>query len=182
MNEKIKVDALKKAIGLYNKGNISKEELESIAKNAGRKVTIWDKKEERNIYYPPGDNRSRIGFTYDPKHKKGKFMEKIIKRTIWKSVEFIHRKMLKYDENVFLFDDARLNAIQDFAFGFIDQHGAHSPPRAKLYRQMIDVCLGMCKEDLRYRSLGFQFYNEIVLALRKIDLTEGEKDNIKRWK
>jgi hypothetical protein len=183
LSDKLKVDALKKAIVSYNKGKLTKEELQSIAKVAGRKVTIWDKATERHINYPEGDNRSRIGFTYDPKHPKGNYLNNIIKKGIWKSIEFAHRKLQKrYDKDIFIFDDARLGALHDFLFAFIDQHGSHSPPRAELYRKMVDIVLGMMKEDLRYRALGFHCYNECHVAFRKFELTAAEKDNIKRWK
>ena len=183
MNDKPKIDALKTAIRRYNDGKLSKAELESIAHDAGRKVRIWDKPTERNIYYPEGDNRSRIGFTYDPRHPKGKFMDKIIKKGIWKTVEFVHRKLVKqYDNEIFVYDDARLNALQDFLYAFIDEHGSHSPPRAELYRKMVDIMLGMIKEDLRYRALTFHCYNKAHELFRKIELTAAEKDNIERWR
>jgi hypothetical protein len=181
MNEK--VDTLKKAISAYNKGKITKEALQFIAKDADRKVTIWDKKTERNIYYPQGDNTSRVGFTFDPKHPKGKLMNKIIKKVIWKSVEFVHRKLVKhYDSDIFIFDDARLGELQDFLYAFIDNHGSHSSPRAVLYRKAVDVILGIMKEDLRYRALFFHCYNECHMAFRRFELTPAEKDNIKRWR
>ena len=182
MNDKPKVDALKAAIQKFNKSEITKEELEAIAKVTGRKVTIWDKTTQRHPNYPNSNQQSRIGFTYDPKHKKGKFLNNIIKKVIWKSVEFVHRKLIKqYDSEIFIYDDARLGALNDFLYAFIDQHGSHSPPRAKLYRQMVDIFLGLMKEDLRYRALFFQCFNEGHVAFRKFELTIAEKDNIKRW-
>jgi hypothetical protein len=181
MNEK--TDTLKKAISAYNKGKITKEALQSIAKDADRKVTIWDKKTERNIYYPKGDNTSRVGFTFDPKHPKGKLMNKIIKKSIWKVIEFAHKKLLQnYDNEIFVYDDARLGALHDFLYAFIDQHGSHSPPRAKLYKKAVDLFLGIAKEDLRYRALCFHGYNKCHMAFRSFELTPAEKDNIKRWR
>ena len=183
MKEKLKVDVLKAAIQKFNKNEITKEELESIAETTGRKVTIWDKTTERHPSYPNGNQQSRVGFTYDPKHPKGKFMDKIIKKVIWKSVEFVHKKLLQgYDSEIYIYDDARLNAIQDLVYGFIDLHGSHSKPRAELYRKLTDITLAIMKEDLRYRALGFHLYNEITRDFRKFELTEAEKDNIERWR
>jgi len=183
MNEKTKVDTLKAAILKFNKGEITKEELKGIAKSVDRKVDIWDKATQRHPNYPAGREESRVGFTYDPKHPRGKFMDKIIKKAIWKTIEFVHRKLFhNYDNEIYTYDDERLNALQDFAYAYIDQHGSHSPPRSKLYKQGVDIVLAFMKEDLRYRSLLFHMYNEMRAVFKKIELTEGEKDNIKRWK
>lgn len=182
MNDKPKVDALKAAIQKYNTGDLTKEELQAIAKAAGRKVTIWDKRAERNIYYPIGDNKSRIGFTYDPRHPKGKFLENAVKKVAWKTIEYIYKKMLKYDEDIFVYDDNRLNEIQDFTNAFIDRQASHSPLRSELYRKMISIVLSIMKEDLRYRALILSSYNEMAKVNRRFELTEGEKDNLTRWK
>jgi hypothetical protein len=182
MNDKIKIDALKDAIITYNKGELSKEALQAVAKDAGRKVNIWDKATKRHPQYPTGQENSRVGFSYDPKHPKGKFFERFIKKTIWKTIEFVHRKMLKYDENIFVFDDQRLGGLHDFLFAYIDSHGSHSIIRASLYKKAVEIVLGMSKEDLRYRALLFHCYNEIHVAFRRFELTPAEKDNIKRWR
>jgi hypothetical protein len=182
MNNKPKIDALKGAIQKYNKGEIKKDELQAIAKAAGRKVDIWDKRTQRHPNYPVGDQRSRIGFTYDPKHPKGKFFEKVIKKVTWKSIEYIYKKMLKYDEDIFVYDDNRLNEVLDFSNAFIDRQASHSPQRSVLYRKVIGICLALMKEDLRYRSLIFSAYNEMVKINKHFELTEGEKDNLRRWK
>ena len=183
MNDKTKVDALKAAILKFNKNEITKEELEAVAKAAGRKVNIWDKTTQRHPNYPVDNQASRIGFTYDPKHPRGKFLDKIIKKTIWKTIEFIHRKLYRgYDTEIYTYDDERLNALQDFLYAYIEHHGSHSPPRSKLYKQCVDIVLSFMKEDLRYRSLLFHMYNEMHKVFREIELTLAEKDNIKRWK
>ena len=183
MNNKIKVDALKEAIQKFNKNKITKEELEAVAEAAGRKVDIWDKPTQRHPMYPVGNQDSRVGFTYDPKHPKGKFLNKIIKKTIWKTIEFVHRKMYKeYDTEIYTYDDERLNALHDFLYAYIERQGSHSPPRSKLYKQCVDIVLSFMKEDLRYRSLLFHMYNEIREVFWKIELSPAEKDNIKRWK
>ena len=161
---------------------MTKDELQAIAKTAGRKVNIWDKPTQRHPNYPPGKEGSRIGFTYDPKHSKGKFFEKSIKKVAWKTIEYIHKKMLKYDENIFIFDDARLAACQDFGLAFIASHASHSHVRAILYGKLLDIFLGLQKEDLRYRALFFHGFNELVKVYKKFELTSAEKDNIKRWK
>jgi TP901 family phage tail tape measure protein len=69
-----------------------------------------------------GNNQSRIGFTYDPlRHPKGRYLNKVLKKVIWKSIEFVHRKMYKqYDKDIYIYDDARLCAIQDFLYAYID--------------------------------------------------------------
>jgi hypothetical protein len=131
-----------------------------------------------------GNNQSRIGFTYDPlRHPKGRYLNKVLKKVIWKSIEFVHRKMYKqYDKDIYIYDDARLCAIQDFLYAYIDHHGSHSQPRAELYKKAVDVVLGLLKEDLRYRALLFHCYNECHIAFKKIELTPAEKYNIKKWK
>ena len=182
MNDKPKVDALKVAIQKYNKEEITKEALEAIAAAAGRKVDIWEKSTQRHPSYPIGREISRIGFSYDPKHPKGKFFEKFIKKVAWKSIEYIHRKMLKYDENIFVFDDARLGELHDILFAYIDQHASHSQSRALLYKQASDIFLGLQKEDIRYRALFFHCYNLIHQTITRFELTEAEKDNIMRWR
>jgi hypothetical protein len=182
MNDKIKIDVLKEAIRKYNKGGMTREELKDIAKAAGRKVDIWDKATQRHPQYPTGQENSRVGFSYDPKHHKGKFFERFIKKTIWKTIEFVHRKMLKYDENIFVFDDQRLGSLHDFLFAYIDSHGSHSIIRASVYKKGVNIVLGMSKEDLRYRALLFHCYNEIHVVFKRFELTPAEKDNIKRWR
>jgi hypothetical protein len=183
MNDKIKIDALKDAIITYNKGELSKEALQAVAKDAGRKVNIWDKKSERNIHYPIGDNRSRTGFCFDPRHKKGIFLNKIIKKSIWKTIEFVHKKLPQgYDNEIYIFDDERLNAIQDYLYAYLDSHAAHSQPRNTLYKQSVDISLSLMKEDIRYRSLVFDCFNKAHEIFKHFELTEGEKDNLKRWK
>ena len=182
MDDKPKVDALKAAIESYNKGNLTKDELQAIAAAAGRKVDIWEKATQRHPHYPEGKEESRIGFTFDPQHPKGKFFEKFIKKVAWKSIEYIHKKMLKYDENIFVFDDARLAACQDFGLAFIASNASHSEVRSVLYSKALNIWLGLQKEDLRYRALFFHGFNEFVKVYNKFELTPAEKDNIKRWK
>lgn len=181
MNDTSKVDALKLAIEKYNREEITRDELEVVAKAAMRKVNIWDNQSERNPLYPVGFEISRVGFSYDPKHPKGRYFEKIIKKVMWKTIEYVHKKMLKYDENIFIFDDARLAACQDFWLAFIDTNASHSAARAELYGKALNLFLGLQKEDLRYRALFFQGYNEFVKVHKRFELTAVEEDNIKRW-
>ena len=182
MKDKPKVDALKDAIQKYNKGEMSKESLEVVAAAAGRKVDIWEKSTQRHPNYPIGLETSRVGFSYDPKHPKGAFLETFVKKIAWKTIEYIHKKMLKYDENIFVYDDNRLGELHDILFAYIDQHASHSHPRAWLYKQAVDIFLGIQKEDLRYRALFFHCYNLIHQTITRFELTEAEKDNIKRWR
>ena len=173
---------LESAIAEYNAGELSFENFQKIVAENGNKLAFYAINEERNPQYPEGDNRSRVGFTYNPsEHPKGKFFQKITKKAILAAIQFAHSAMCdKYDKDIFIYDDSRLNQINNFMRIYITEKFKHSYPyKHDFMLQILDIVLGLAKEDIYYRTRLFDLVNKFrVVYPNQIILTETEKQNI----
>lgn len=97
---------------------------------------------------------------------KGKFFQNAIKPMIRKAIYGAHAYWLaKYDKDVFVYDDARLKAVDEFTKKFIDDHMAESDGAAykiEFMHNLRDIVCGMVKEDPFYTSPFWMFINEFV--------------------
>lgn len=170
------------AIAKYNAGELSFENFQKIVAENGNKLAFYAINKERNPQYPEGDNRSRVGFTYNPsEHPKGRFFQSITKKAILAAIHFAHNAMCdKYDKDIFIYDDSRLNEIDEFMRTYISEKFKHAYPyKHDFMLQILDIVLGLAKEDIYYRARLFDVINEFREEYpKKIILTETEKENI----
>ena len=206
----------KQAVKDYGDGKIDIVELRAQTIDSG--INWWDARTEPNPHYGPRDNRSRDkGQTYNPfNHPTGRFWQAFLKPTIikligrvaanpWilktpvvpKVVNFIHSQMKeKYYDDVFTYDDERLIFIETFLKSYIDMEFMNGYPRKYDYmNQVVDIILGLCKEDIYYRARfldGLQKFMRLYNAkypdsdseskpMGGIPLTPLEKENIMKW-
>ena len=206
----------KQAVKDYGDGKIDIVELRAQTIDSG--INWWDARTEPNPHYGPRDNRSRDkGQTYNPfNHPTGRFWQAFLKPTIikligrvaanpWilktpvvpKVVNFIHSQMKeKYYDDVFTYDDERLIFIETFLKSYIDMEFMNGYPRKYDYmNQVVDIILGLCKEDIYYRARfldGLQKFMRLYNAkypdsdsesepMGGIPLTALEKENIMKW-
>ncbi len=209
-------DQTKQAVEDYGNGKIDIAELRARTIDSG--IKWWDARAEPNPSYGPRDNRSRDkGQTYNPfNHRTGRFWQAFLKPTIikligrvaanpWilktpvvpKVVNFIHSQMKeKYYGDVFTYDDERLIFIETFLKSYIDMEFMNGYPRKYDYmNQVVDIVLGLCKEDIYYRARfldGLQKFMRLYNAkypdsdneskpMGGIPLTTLEKENIMKW-
>ena len=214
--DKVMDEKTKQAIEDYGNGKIDIKELRAQTIDSG--INWWDARTEPNPQYGPRDNRSRDkGQTYNPfNHPTGKFWQAFLKPTIikligrvaanpWilktpvvpKVVNFIHNQMIeKYYSDVFTYDDERLIFIETFLKSYIDMEFMNGYPRKYDYmNQVVDIVLGLCKEDIYYRARfldGLQKFMRLYNAkypdsdseskpMGGIPLTALEKENIMKW-
>ena len=206
----------KQAVEDYGNGKIDIAELRAQTIDSG--INWWDARTEPNPQYGPRDNRSRDkGQTYNPfNHPTGKFWQAFLKPTIikligrvaenpWilktpvvpKVVNFIHTQMIeKYYSDVFTYDDERLIFIETFLKSYIDMEFMNGyPKKHDFMNQVVDIILGLCKEDIYYRARfldGLQKFMRLYNAKYPdsdnenkpsggIPLTALEKENITKW-
>jgi hypothetical protein len=131
--------------------------------------------------YDEGDNSNREnGFVHNPYHTlKGKFFQHTIKPMIRKAIYGAHAYWLaKYSEDAFVYDDARLKAVDEFTKKFIDAHMAESDGAAykiEFMHNLRDIVCGMVKEDPFYTSPFWMFINEFVKEFPDgFEMTEAE--------
>ena len=131
-----------------------------------------------------GDNKNRQMFKHNPYHTlKGKFYQHTIKPMIRKAISGAHTYWIaKYDKDAFVYDDPRLQAVDEFTRDFIDAHMAENDGGAmykiKFMHQIQDILFGMVKEDPFYTSAFWMFCNEFVEEFPDgFEMIESEKYN-----
>ena len=174
---------INEALKRYEKKEISADELAAIVKKEGANLSFWNRDEDRHPAYPEGDNRSRTGFLFNPyHHEKGKFFQHVTKKAILRAIDFAHKAMRKhYDVDAYVYDDPRLNALNDFLHAYMDIHFADEHTH-DFMPKVVDIILGLMKEDIRYRARFLDLFTQLgKMYPDGFQLTENEKDNIKRW-
>ena len=204
----------KQAVEDYGNGNIDITELRAQTIDSG--INWWDARTEPNPHYGPRDNRSRDkGQTYNPfNHPTGRFWQSFLKPTIikligkvatnpWilktpvvpKVVNFVHTQMKeKYYNDVFTYDDERLIFIEQFLKSYIDMEFMNEYPRKHDFmHQVVDIIIGLCKEDIYYRARFIDMTNKFIRICNTkypnhshkpgggIPLTSLEEENITKW-
>ena len=214
--DKVMDDQTKQAVEDYGNGKIDIKELRAQTIDSG--IDWWDARTEPNPHYGPRDNCSREkGQTYNPfNHPTGRFWQAFLKPTIikligrvaanpWilktpvvpKVVNFIHTQMEeKYYSDVFTYDDGRLIFIETFLKSYIDMEFMNNPPRKHDFmNQVVDIILGLCKEDIYYRARFLDGLQKFIRLYNfkypdsdnanepagGIPLTPLEKENIMKW-
>ena len=215
-SDKVMDEKTKQAVEDYGNGKIDITELRAQTIDSG--IKWWDARAEPNPSYGPSDNRSRDkGQTYNPfNHPTGRFWQRFLKPTIikligrvavnpWilktpvvpKVVNFIHTQMIeKYYSDVFTYDDERLIFIETFLKSYIDMEFMNNPPRKHDFmNQVVDIILGLCKEDIYYRARFLDGLQKFIRLYNfkypdsdnanepagGISLTPLEKENIMKW-
>lgn len=128
--------------------------------------------------YAEDDNSNREnGFVHNPYHTlKGKFFQHTIKPMIRKAIYGAHAYWLaKYSKDAFVYDDARLKAVDEFTKKFIDEHMAYRDHQLEFMHNLRDIVCGMVKEDPFYTSPFWMFINEFVKEFPDgFEMTEAE--------
>ena len=164
----------------FNTGKLNIETLIQKVREQGDKGDFWDYEKTSNPKYE-GNNKTRIGFKYNPYHHvKGKFMQGITKTAVRSTINFAHAYILKhYDKEAFIYDDERLKKIDEYCKRYIDKNFQHAYPyKSDFMIKIIDIILFFAKEDIYYTARWLDMINGLP---RGHELTKEEKENIKRW-
>ena len=199
------------AVKAYNNGEMSLRDLQAIATKEGKTPVFWDAKTERNPD-TVGNNNSRFGFVWNPSaHPRGIFFQRVTKKVTLVAIDiayaafFAKNRVIKwlaqhtltftisaihaalthtYDKDLFVYDDDRINMINDFADVYIKENFQHAYPyKHDFMMQVKDIMCGMlAKEDGYYRARFFDAFNKFIATYpHKISLHKLEKENIEKW-
>ena len=164
----------------FNTGKLSIESFIEKVREQGDKGDFWDYEKTMNPKYK-GNNKTSVGFRYNPNHHiKGKFMQGIIKTAVRSAINFAHAHILKhYDREAFIYDDERLKKLDEYCKRYIDKNFQNSYPyKSDFMGKIIDIILFFAKEDIYYTARWLDMINGLP---RGHELTEEEKANIERW-
>jgi len=163
-----------------NGGEITLQELRQKLADGGSDLKVYDKRSERNVNYPDGNNESRNGFIFNPGfHPKGQFFQNVIKKAILAAINFAHSAIVKnYDREAYLYDDSRLRDLNIFLRKYIDANFQDSKPyKSDFMLKLVDILLFLMKEDVYYRARMI----DIFANMPRSELTDIEKENIEKW-
>lgn len=164
----------------FNTGKLNIDEFIKKVRAQGEKADFWNWESEANPRYKD-NNKTRVGFTYNPSHHiKGKFFQSIIKSAVKAAINFAHSQILKhYSREAFVYDDERLKAIDEYCKRYIDTNFQNSYPyKSQFMEKVIDIILFIMREDIYYTSRWLDMINGLP---RGHELTEIEKENIRKW-
>lgn len=178
----------KEAIKKYHKCEITAQQLvdiqaENLALSVERTGMELHMVEGKNPLYKDNRSRNQIAYSWR-ENAKGKFFQFVIKPLIIKAINYIHAQMIKrYDDQIFIYDDPRLIAINSFMTDYIETEFTHARPyKTEFMHKIKDIALGMAKEDKYYRSRLFDGINKFVKVFPYgFELTDIEKKNIETY-
>ena len=176
-------ETIESALKKYDRKEITADELSAIVKAEGANIAFWDRTKDRHPAYPEGNNKSRVGFLFNPyHHEKGKFFQGVIKKVVLRGIAFAHKWMTQYyDTDMFVYDDPRLNALNDFLQVYMDLHFSDTRTH-DFMPKIVDITMGLMKEDIRYRARFLDLLTQLIkLYPNGFPLTETEKENIKKF-
>ncbi len=134
----------------------------------------------RNPNYQKGDNSIRqAGFTHNPNNTmKGQYFQHVLKPVVTKMIDMVHGGLKRiYDQDIYKFDDPRLQDINSFAKEFILDNFADDPPKLERMNKLKDIILGIIKEDPFYSSAGFWLFNCFVDRFSNgFEMSQAQKD------
>lgn len=167
---------------LRKQGKITQEEYaEHYNKfvEAGRKlgvtIAMYDEAKERRPGCPVGDNSNRTGFTYGPANKKWQTMQGIMKPAIITIINKMHKWILtKWDKDAYVYDDKRMQVLDEFAHGFVDQYFDQQGRKLDFMHKAVDIGMFILKEDIFYAARIFLMLNCMPFFI----LTQEEHENI----
>lgn len=167
-NKKIGYDEYKQACDI----------LQTEAEKYDLNVAVYDEANERRPQYPIGDNTSRSNFTYGVENKKWQIMHKVLKPAILVTVEKMHKWIVgEWDKDAFVYDDPRLQALDDSMSELIKELFDHKDYKLNLMNNGADILLFILKEDIYWRPRIFAFLNRLPHFI----LTKEEQENIEAF-
>lgn len=176
---------LEEALVKFNSKEITVDELEGIMVRSGRRHEFYLTAKDRNPRYPKGNNESRAGFLKNCyTHTAGRVFQNVEKKIILNAIDFAHELMRKkYDEDIYVYDDPRLKALDTFMKAYIAVNFQDSKGYKDVFMQkLVDIALGLCKEDIYYRARLFDIIKAFVAQYPKgFELTAEEDKNIEEW-
>jgi hypothetical protein len=91
------------------------------------------------------------------------------------AVNKVHSELKgKYDKDIYIYSDPRLLFLDKFAKEFI-QNNTKSKSSIDLLNKIVDIALGLCKEDIYYRVRILEFLNRFIEENIRFVLTEEEQ-------
>lgn len=153
-----------------------------MAQEHGCNVAFWNPVTEP---HPAtiGNNLSRIGSKYDfNNHPKGKYLQNVIKKVFLAAIGTGHSLwQKKYDKDCFKYDDPRLAQLDDYLKNHIKETVSEGIGYKDVFMlQMVDLSLGMMKEDIYYRAVIFDFINTFC-GTTVFGLEECEKEVLRKF-
>jgi hypothetical protein len=85
----------------------------------------------------------------------------------------------KYDKDMYIYSDPRLLFLDKFAKEFIKDN-VKSKSNIDLLNKIVDIALGLCKEDIYYRVRVLEFLNRFMEENVRFVLTEEEEQKQKQ--
>lgn len=164
----------------FNTGKLNIEAFIQKVREQGDKGEFWNWETDANPKYKD-NNKTSVGFRFNPYHHvKGKLMQGVGKTAVKSAINFAHALILKhYSKDAFIYDDNRLKKIDTFCKRYIDTNFQHAYPyKADFMNKIIDIILFFAKEDIYYTARWLDMINGLP---RGHELTEMEKENIRRW-
>ncbi len=157
---------LTEAIRMHDAGELTTDQFTEIVKENQQRGIFW---------IPNGKNESRFGFLHHHVFDiKGQFFQNTLKKHILKVIDRIHSGGLAesdinhlriaittihfswrrlYDKDAFVYSDPRLKALDKYLKSYIASHIADEVPyNHELLFKIVDISLGMAKEDSYYRA------------------------------
>jgi hypothetical protein len=106
---------------------------------------------------------------------KNLLLRKTIRPILSVAVNKIHSGFKgKYHDQIFKYDDPRLLFLDKLSKDFVKEH-VERKNDADILNKLIDISLGMLKEDIYYRVRGFILLNRFMEENVRFVLTEEEK-------
>ena len=151
----------------YNNGEVeytefeaAYKELEIEAHKSGLNIAMYDEANERRPQYKSGDNSNRTNFTYGPANKKWKVMQGVMKPAIITLINKVHKWVLtKWDKDAYVYDDRRMQVLDGFAHGFVDQYFDQQNRKLDFMHKAVDIGMFILKEDIFYAARIFLMLN-----------------------
>ena len=157
---------LTEAIRMHDAGELTTGQFTEIVKENQQKGIFW---------VPKGKNESRFGFLHHHVFDiKGQFFQNTLKKHILKVIDRMHSDGLTesdinhlriaittihfswrklYDRDAFVYSDPRLKALNTYLKSYISSHISDELPyNHDLLFKIVDISLGMAKEDSYYRA------------------------------
>jgi len=171
----------------FKSQKISPQEFKDTIDTNKNKPEFWNPELERHKKYRKGDEDSRVGAEWNPySNVKGKIYQWVIKGGIKGAIDIAYETPLKeYSETYYVYDDERILRMNKIFDAFITEdfqegHGY----KTTMFTKVKFIISGFMKEDIYYRARFFKLMNIIAEDIAKngeYELTEDEKDNIKRF-
>jgi len=178
---------------LFRRGRLTHDGFRHVLEDEiGRDPNFWIPAKEA-APEAVGNDKSRNRFKWHHLYnEKGQAFQSLVKKAILSAIDMGHMYWrTKYDKNAFVYEDGRLIFFDEFLKQYIkelvSERGAFDNYKMNFMNKLVDIVLGLCKEDIYYRSRFFNCINMFVQNLLEIDypiieLTEDELRNLVTFK